>query len=987
MILERPRESATRKWRLELFGSFRLYSPAGEIVHTKSGKLKVLLAYLALQPKLEATRKALAEALFDGDEAWPASNFAVLLSRAQKTLREYCDSVPIFNITADRIGLLADHVEIDVRSFEEQLRNSNGASDPYQAGCRLVDALDRVTALPLAGIDHPLVFHARRQIGDQILEALQGLACSPYGPQNRELILNKLQTFEFLNKPNLLTVERLMRLFAGLGMKEEVVKVYTDYESEMNEEYGESTGKSLTDLFELLLLQLDERGAVSTARMQPTRPSRTFGREETLEILNSRLSAGYQGPRLTMLTGQSGIGKTHLLQTLYWGLPNRRNVEYFDLERTPSELLQRLLINDDIDLLFIDHVEQDDVDLIKQLLGSRPQVKLMCAGNARLPKLEQSIIVIGPLVTGSRTTAGPAVHLLSESKNAVLGSNGDGNEARHQALLYELATVCEGIPLALEIAGRLSASIGLQQTINCLNRNPSSLSSQRGDQDRHASLQNAIRLSFEHLSREASELVRLLGMTGDHCHLDHLLSSGGFFPCDIEEAFVAGLVVREQNSQYVRVLKSTAHFVSLVAEGTQEEQLLKFYRAGKVWFGDQAMRDPIDLEISGSIPAGVRAATELLRAGELEDGLALFAALRPWLGSSVLTEKQLEHFEEALWLDEAAQCPQWGQAVVTLVSAHFHLHRYEAMDRVVKKATLSTAFESLTPNVRCQLVLQTGLARRCLGWLEDAVASYQGAIELAELLDDAKTLATCYFNLGSLFEAQDRLDEALEAQDRAADYLSACNDLTLESFVNLSIGRLRYRLGHDLREVSHVLEATLSHAMSRPDRRVAAEILQNLGLIYFERSLFAEAALAETVGSVMLLEFGYTEEFRRLTRSSLVTLCDALFELRMDSLAQAIRLLIDRLGGAALYAPNQALFESIQSKTYRNPTNLKLSVALPTDVALSLERSFAEVVANGPNTSIFANLLNLASTCSGLQSVSISKADPIWSWNTTRSSG
>ncbi|MCO5297111.1 MAG: hypothetical protein M9921_09665 [Fimbriimonadaceae bacterium] len=135
-----------------------------------------------------------------------------------------------------------------------------------------------------------------------------------------------------------------------------------------------------------------------------------------------------------------------------------------------------------------------------------------------------------------------------------------------------------------------------------------------------------------------------------------------------------------------------------------------------------------------------------------------------------------------------------------------------------------------------------------------------------------------------------------------------------------------------------ILEATLAHARERNDLRATGEILQNLGQIAFERKLYAKAALSEVVGTLLLLDFGYSEEFRRLAKSSMVTLCASLFELGFDEEARTTRTLIDRLGAAPLYAPNQRLFERLEKRTFTQPPKLKVAIAGEREVRDHLAR-------------------------------------------------
>jgi tetratricopeptide (TPR) repeat protein len=339
------------------------------------------------------------------------------------------------------------------------------------------------------------------------------------------------------------------------------------------------------------------------------------------------------------------------------------------------------------------------------------------------------------------------------------------------------------------------------------------------------------------------------------------------------------------------------------------------------------------------------------------EAMWLFAAIRPWLGSWSVAASQVEQIDELLMGTEVEGDSVWASAILALSATYCHAGAFKRMSETAAYALAVAATATLATDTLCQMHMQFGIAMRALDRFEEAIEAYQRAIPLADPLSGDATLVKCYYNLGALLETQERLPEALIAQESAADHFSETTDPRVESLVSTCIGRLRYRLGHDLASAGLILEATLAHARERQDKRAVGEILQNLGLIYWERKLYARAALVETAGTSLLLDFGYTGEFRRLAKSSFVTLCASLFELGYDELAQATRTLIDRLGPAELYTPNQVLFDQLTVRTYAHPAGLKFGLATEREVRSHLNRCLEQLEAEGSTNQESADIL------------------------------
>jgi len=955
MIKEPGRDGM--KWKLSLFGFFRLVGPDGRALQTKSDRLKVLISFLSGQPSYCATRRHLAEALFDPVDQSRLPNLAVQLTRATNSLSSHGDLTLLIS-TNDQVGLVEDNIEIDIAVFEDLIRRARTEIDPTAANRMWREALLIGDRRPMIDLEDPLLVPLKHRVAQEVLEGLAGLVRGTLGDEDTALVLSRLGEFELEHQTSLLGVERLMCVYAALAMKEELIQAFTAYEAHLDYECGERAPDGLATLFNSLLAGLDQPKQTPIGQC-PARPSATFGRQDVLDGLRASLIS-VEGRRVTTLTGQSGIGKSHILQELFWLLSPCVAVGFFDLETMPTDVASKQLRERTCDVVMIDHAQSDHRGWLAQLVRTFPATKFVCASQIRLGFSDEQLVILGPLSQTDQTDSGGAAReMLASCIGAVTSAPGRLPDRPDDRLLIELAALCDGIPLALEIAGRMGGSTGLEATVKCLRRNLNGLRNDRRNSDRRSSLANAIESSYRSLGDQSRRLVALLSCTGLRCHVDHLLTATDSYLCDLEEAILLGLVVRDPVAPYVRVRHTTALFVSAIAAPDTLERYHSFCLSSQAWFEGQASLSPLDLGVADSLPVALQMTKTLVEDGSPEEAVALFASVRPWLGSVSLLPADLGSVEGVLATVESMEFAAYPLAVLTLAAAYFHAGEFSKMDAVVETAVGSAAFANLSADLRCQLCMQRGLAKRCLGDLTSAIDSYRSAVAMADTAISNATLVKCYYNLGTLLESQERLDEALEAQECASEHFSVDTDLRVESLVNTSIGRLHYRKG-DLASAGVILEATLAHARERQDRRSMSEILQNLGSIYYERKMYLRAALSETLGCAMQLEFGYTPEYRILVKSSFVTISASLFELGEDELARSTRTMIDRLGDADLYAPDRAVFEEIAGKTYPNPVGMRLSLATEKEVREHLQKCCSSLQMRSEQESQNLDLIRLA---------------------------
>lgn len=895
------------RWNLRLLGDFALTANSLPLT-SKSDNLRNLLAFLALS-KAPVTRKKIAGHIFNQlDDEKQRSGLSLLLTRSQKAFNKL-GGMPLFGGSVDQIWLVADNFQLDVREFRQRSAEAAKEGDLVLASRKWQQALDLVEGPPLDNLNLPELAEFRAELYLEILSALEGMARGPLGPETAVHALSIVRRTKLDWQLSTVVVERLINLYGQLRLKGELVELFTNYEDHLNEEFGETPKNDLIALLDRQLKRLDL--AKPTAKVHGwTIPAFTIGREQELTEL-TRLILDTEGPQVLTLTGQSGIGKSHLCRAL--GTSLSEVGERFDLEILPSDLVAKLAAETGRPYLILDHCEPAHLPLIKRLRQEFPDRKLLIVSHWKTNLPEERLFVLGPL------SLAYSKELLVHHVQSISGT---GHQVLNSEFVAKLAELCEGIPLGLEIAGRLAGTIGLSACVGTLSQNLAGLANSR-ESHRKASLQNAIDCSYTFLSPEGQRLVGLLAAFGGLCPIELALEAADLLPTDLEATILAGLVRRSPDRPFIRVSRSTA---LLVPPSARQVEVGEFAKKAAIWFARKGEETPLDLSVADAVPLALSVCRQMPSEHLLT--ASLIGTLRPWLGSVTL---ELSTLEETAATLESYSGQNWGAAALTLNAAFFHLSRYNSMDTIAQRSLQSPSFDGLPADTRIQLFMQAGLAKRALGNLEEGARLYELAVAEADETVAPATLVRCYYNLGLALEVLGQLDKALIAHESAAANFDVDTDPRVETLVNASIGRLRFRQG-DLLGASLILEATVNHAAQRDDQRALGETLQNFGSVLYERGLYTRAASAQAAGSLIFLNFGYTSHFRFVTKSSFVCLSASLLAIGEEDLGLKARAMVDRLGDTELYAPDQKTFRKLEARTYPSPAGLKVSLAKESSV-------------------------------------------------------
>ncbi len=234
-----------------------------------------------------------------------------------------------------------------------------------------------------------------------------------------------------------------------------------------------------------------------------------LGREPELAALAARFE---EGTRLVTLLGPGGIGKTALAveHALRRVAQEARTAALFcDLSaaRDEASIVDAVALACGADaggvgaalatcgevVLVLDNFDgltEHALTTVSAWLDAAPEVEMVVTSRDRLAVLGEVVIEVGPLVE--------AVALLVAT--AAKGGGALLLRAEDRAIAEEIATLLEGLPLALEIAGARLPLLGAAPLLERLRASSEALKREaRGGPARHASLDAAVRGSFEAL--------------------------------------------------------------------------------------------------------------------------------------------------------------------------------------------------------------------------------------------------------------------------------------------------------------------------------------------------------------------------------------------------------------------------------------------------------------------------------------------------------
>ena len=284
---------------LALFGGFRARLSSGRRLVLQRRKAQALVAYLALAPGRPSSRETLISLLW-GD--LPDEQARHSLRQTLLDIRHWGRAPGVLLVDGDELALDPRRVHVDVLEFERLARQSTKKAHERAA---LLYTGDLLAGLPVRaeGFEEWLRGERDRlrQSCIRLLENLVAAQASASEFDRAVQTAHRLLAIDLVHEP---THRTLMQLHERLGDRSAALRQYQICAKVLERELGVAPEIETTRLHEALLSRL---------RSAPL----TVGRETELARLRRivRHVAGGRG-QLLVLSGEAGIGKTHLLEEL-----------------------------------------------------------------------------------------------------------------------------------------------------------------------------------------------------------------------------------------------------------------------------------------------------------------------------------------------------------------------------------------------------------------------------------------------------------------------------------------------------------------------------------------------------------------------------------------------------------------------------------------------------------------------------------------------
>ena len=385
---------------------------------------------------------------------------------------------------------LMDGARLDVAELTERVGEAQGArasGDLATAMDRFTEALALVRGEPLAGLSGPLVQTERQRLSQQLRALRQErLECLVLLGRSADAV-DDLAALSASDPYDESATALRMRALYGSGRQVAALTAYQDMCERLRDELGVDPGMELRRVHQAVLRRDDEQllgPAVARATAPPPGPrprravdelpgstGQVVGRERELAALTELSPPAFVS--IVAVDGTAGVGKTALVVRAAHALRSHYpdGCLFVDLRAhstgrqrlSPQRVLRRLLrsigtadseVPDDLDeltaawrtatsslrlLLVLD--DALSTQQLRPLLPAGPGSKVIVAGRRRLTGLDADRrVTLEPLETGN------AVSLLREIV-------GEDRADREPEATHELVRLCDGLPLALRIAG------------------------------------------------------------------------------------------------------------------------------------------------------------------------------------------------------------------------------------------------------------------------------------------------------------------------------------------------------------------------------------------------------------------------------------------------------------------------------------------------------------------------------------------------------
>lgn len=540
--------------RLEVLGEMRALVD-GVVVDVTADKERLVLAALGLGGESGVTVTTLLEDLWGGDVANKAS-LQTYVSNLRRRLRPNASDALVIELAGESYRLNADVVATDVSIFRHHLGEARAILATGDRPERALDPITRALAVASGPVDPSLVDETSSmtseasRLREEWLEAKWIWADLEIDAGNAARVIPDLQRIVEDHPTEERFWHLLMLALWRTGRQDDALGAYQAVRQVLSEDLGVLPNPSLQDL-ELAILRHDPMlgapaaGVASSERRASRLPishNSFVGRSSELIRIEELL----QRHHLLTLKGAGGCGKTRLACELavrqsevFAGGVHLVELGELDDEaegeaavvdaiataigmiRRSQGSLQETLFNTlsaAPALLVLDNCEKmiDPIaEVVTRLVAHCADLKVLATSRESLRVVGEVIVAVDPLTVADGELGD------SPTDSAQLffdraDPTGDhlGDDAETQTTVEAICLRLDGVPLAIELAAALAATVPLAEILDELGADRFGLLSveMRGTARHHRTLDAVVRWSYDRLSDDEQRAFAAVSM-------------------------------------------------------------------------------------------------------------------------------------------------------------------------------------------------------------------------------------------------------------------------------------------------------------------------------------------------------------------------------------------------------------------------------------------------------------------------------------------
>ncbi|MFC4057159.1 BTAD domain-containing putative transcriptional regulator [Planomonospora corallina] len=852
---------------------------------------QIVLATLLLNVGRVVSIDQLIEAVYDDPPVTARVQVQICISNLRKLFAAYGHPDAILTRTHGYV-LQVDEQRIDARVFESHLsraRRARAGHDLDEAIRHYREALALWRGPALDGMRSRLVQLTANELNEHRIAVNEECVDLELELGRHHELIGELSRLVKAYPLRERLLGQLMLALYRCGRQVEALQVYRDARQMMVDELGIEPHERLQQLEYLILTSAEDlerpvqaapRRPPDTAKppaMVPAAIADFTGRDEQVALIREKLTAPPAGTArfavpVVAIVGRAGIGKTtlavhcahevaelfpdgQLFAGLHGGTPNPAG---------PAKVLERFLRVLGVPGHDIPDTLEERAEMYRTLLAERRVLVVLddVSGEHQvlplLPGSRQAAVIIT-----SRTRLGGlpgAFHLgldaLDSARSVQLISQIAG-EDRVQAdptSSASLAELCEGLPLALRIAGsRLAARPhwDIRQLVSRLEDE-----ARRLDELKHGTMGIRANLSliYDGLGEPARRLFRLLATLNSHILPTWAAAAALDQPVPVVQDLLDEL--------------ADTHFIEAADSGLGVRTNYRFHDLVRVFAKERLAAEEPPAERAAALERMLHTQLVLTtRAQQHEFGFTELplprTGWRPPLSDDLIDQlvaSPLEWFERERRVLVAGihQAMQAGFAELcwrlTAMSTKFFEARAYLDDwRETHRLALEAARQAQDRLGQAMMLFKIGTLSVTEQRFSDARHALEEAAEIFADLRDDRGRAMADSRLAILDRLSGRFDDAAERFDRALTVFGGDDGSVSADSVYILFSKTKLYLDCGRPDESHhLLSEVLEFTRSSGDRRMRAQVMFRLGETHFSKQEFAagEEAYAEALSAV-----------------------------------------------------------------------------------------------------------------------------------------